>query len=129
MPAAALDWLGSGVYPTLPDRPLSAEQVWDNLHYFLQRAVPAAEEAGGKLAAHPDDAPVPTYMGVARILVDWEGLQGCIDTVPSPNSGLGFCMGTIGTMAEVDLSWAGGIAVARRRGRPSGFAGGQGQWY
>ncbi len=39
MPAAAIDWLG-GVYPTLPDRPLSAKQVWDNLCYFFQRAVP-----------------------------------------------------------------------------------------
>jgi mannonate dehydratase len=103
MPAAAMDWLGGGVYPTLPDRPLSAEQVWDNLHYFLQRAVPVAEESGVKLAAHPDDAPVPTYMGVARILVDWEGLQGCVNAVPSPNSGLGFCMGTIGTMADMDV--------------------------
>lgn len=103
MPAAAMDWLGSGVYPTVPDRELSAEQVWDNLRYFLERAVPVAEEAGVKLAAHPDDAPVPTYMGVARILVDWDGLQGCIDAVPSAHSGLGFCMGTIGTMADMDV--------------------------
>ncbi len=103
MPAAAMDWLGSGVYPTVPDRELSAEAVWDNLHFFLERAVPVAEEAGVKLAAHPDDAPVPTYMGVARILVDWDGLQRCIDAVPSPNSGLGFCMGTIGTMANMDV--------------------------
>ena len=103
MPAAAMDWLGGGVYPTVPDRELSAEQVWDNLRYFLERAVPVAEEAGVKLAAHPDDAPVPTYMGVARILVDWDGLQGCIDAVPSDHCGLGFCMGTIGTMADMDV--------------------------
>ena len=103
MPAAAMDWLGGGVYPTVPDRELSASQVWDNLRYFLARAVPVAEECGVKLAAHPDDAPVPVYMGVARILVDWDGLQECVDAVPSPNSGLGFCMGTIGTMANMDV--------------------------
>ena len=103
MPAAAMDWLGGGVYPTVPDRELSASQVWDNLRYFLARAVPVAEECVVKLAAHPDDAPVPVYMGVARILVDWDGLQECVDAVPSPNSGLGFCMGTIGTMANMDV--------------------------
>ena len=50
MPAAAMDWLGGGVYPTVPDRELSASQVWDNLRYFLARAVPVAEECGVKLA-------------------------------------------------------------------------------
>ena len=55
MPAAAMDWLGGGVYPTVPDRELSASQVWDNFRYFLARAVPVAEECGVKLAAHPDD--------------------------------------------------------------------------
>ncbi len=86
-----------------PDRELSSEQVWDNLAYFLQRTVPVAEEAGVKLAAHPDDAPIPSFMGVARILTSLEGLQRLIDTVPSPCNGLGFCQGTIATMANVDM--------------------------
>jgi mannonate dehydratase len=106
MPAACLDWLGSGPephpYPHIPDREMDAEEVWANLVYFLERIVPVAEEAGVKVAAHPDDAPVPSFMGVARILIDWDGLQRAIDTVPSPNNGLGFCMGTIGTMADMD---------------------------
>ena len=77
MPAAAMDWLGGGVYPTLPDRPLRAEQVWDNLHYFLQRAVPVAEEAGSQ-AGSPPGRRARTYLhgrcadfgrlgGVARV--------------------------------------------------------------
>lgn len=107
MPAACLDWLGSGPephpYPHIPDRDMDAEEVWANLVYFLERIVPVAEEAGVKIAAHPDDAPVPSFMGVARILIDWDGLQRAIDAVPSPNNGLGFCMGTIGTMADMDV--------------------------
>ncbi|MCD6334707.1 MAG: mannonate dehydratase, partial [Candidatus Latescibacteria bacterium] len=52
---------------------------------------------------HPDDPPIPSFEGVAQIIVDWHALQRVIDTVPSPCNGLGFCMGTIGTMAEVDV--------------------------
>jgi len=102
-PAAALDWLRDGVYPRVPDAPISAEEVWGNLTYFLQRVVPVAESAGVRLAVHPDDAPIPEYMGVARILISLDALQGVIDAVPSPNNGLGFCQGTIATMAGVDM--------------------------
>jgi mannonate dehydratase len=104
-PAAVLDWLGTGGkrYPRLPDRALTTEQVWENLVYFLERLVPVAEEAGVRLAAHPDDAPVPVWMGVARILTSLRALQRLIDAVPSPCNGLGFCQGTIATMAGVDM--------------------------
>ena len=106
MPAAAMDWLsksGGAPYPHLPDRDMSQQEVRDNLVYFLERIVPVAQAEGVKLAAHPDDAPVPYYMGVGRILIDEAGLQQVIDAVPSPNNGLGFCMGTIGTMAGVNV--------------------------
>lgn len=105
MAAACLDWMGTGKhrYPHVPDRPLSSAQVWDNLEWFLKAVVPVAESAGVRIAVHPDDAPVPEYLGVARILVDIDSLQRVIDTVPSPNNGIGFCMGTIGTMAGVDV--------------------------
>jgi mannonate dehydratase len=103
-PIAALDWRPGpdGLIHT-PDRDLSAEQVWDNLTYFLERVIPVAEEAGVKVAAHPDDAPISSFMGVARILTSLEGLQRLIDTVPSPCNGLGFCQGTIASMAGVDM--------------------------
>jgi mannonate dehydratase len=105
MAAACLDWMGGGKhrYPHIPDQPLSSEQVWAHLEWFLKAVVPVAESAGVHIAAHPDDAPVPEYLGVARILIDVDSLQRVIDTVPSPNNGIGFCMGTIGTMAGVDV--------------------------
>ncbi len=101
---AALDWRPGpeGLIHT-PDRELSAEEVWDNLTHFLEGIIPTAEEAGVKIAAHPDDAPIPSFMGVARILTSLEGLQRLIDAVPSPCNGLGFCQGTIATMVGVDM--------------------------
>lgn len=112
-PIAAMVWRsGPETLIHSPDRELSREQVWDNLTYFLQRLVPVAEEAGVKLAAHPDDAPIPSFMGVGRILTSLDDLQRLIDTVPSPNNGLGFCQGTIATMAGVDM-----IEAIRRFGR------------
>jgi mannonate dehydratase len=61
-----------------------------------------AEEVGVKLALHPDDPPISQYAGVPRIFHNLDALQRAIDTVPSPNHGLGFCQGTVATMAGVD---------------------------
>ncbi len=49
------------------EHPVSAEQMWENYAYFLQAALPVAEEAGVRLALHPDDPPVESLGGVARI--------------------------------------------------------------
>ena len=53
-----------------PDRPRIPEpQVWENMAYFLERALPVAEEAGVIMALHPDDPPIPeTICGAARIV-------------------------------------------------------------
>ncbi len=103
-PVASLDWLGSDpYYPKAPDRELDADEAWQHFAYFLRCLVPVAEEAGVKLAIHPDDPPIPHYMGVARIISNLDALQRVIDCVPSPNSGLGFCQGTVATMPGVDV--------------------------
>ena len=38
-------------------RSVDAEQLWENLAYFLERVVPVATECGVNLALHPDDPP------------------------------------------------------------------------
>src|SRR5271170_6020172 len=49
------------------DEAVSEEQMWGNYIYFIKAVLPVAEEAGVKMALHPDDPPVPMLGGVARI--------------------------------------------------------------
>ena len=48
-------------------RIVSADEMWENYAYFLQAVLPVAEESGVTLALHPDDPPVPSLGGIARI--------------------------------------------------------------
>src|SRR5262245_6349016 len=80
-------------HPLAQGRLFSAEEMWRNYEYFMRAVVPVAEEAGVKLALHPDDPPVPSLGGIARLFHGFEGFRRAMDLVPSPNSGLDFCMG------------------------------------
>lgn len=46
---------------------MGEEQLWENLRVFLQAVIPVAEEAGVKMAIHPDDPPWGMF-GPARAL-------------------------------------------------------------
>ena len=48
---------------------VAEERMWDNLKYFLDRVVPVAEEAGVKLAMHPDDPPLSPIRGIGSPLM------------------------------------------------------------
>ncbi len=84
---------GIVAHPLLNGRTISAEEMWDNYTYFIQAVVPVAEEAGVKLALHPDDPPVPSLGGIARIFGDFAGFKRAMEIAPSTNHGLDFCMG------------------------------------
>lgn len=77
---------------------ISESQLWENMHYFLERVVPVAEAVGVRLAVHPDDPPVSPIRGIARILTSPEALKRVIDLVPSPNNGVTLCQGTVSSM-------------------------------
>src|SRR5690348_18474814 len=55
-------------------RDVDAERFWDNLAYFLERVVPVAEQAGVRLAIHPDDPPWPIF-GLPRIITNARALE------------------------------------------------------
>jgi len=64
----------------------------------MRIVVPVAEEAGVKLALHPDDPPISPIQGVGRILTSPDAMLRAIDLVPSPNNGVTFCQGSFATM-------------------------------
>ena len=50
--------------------------MWDNYRVFLEAVLPVAEEAGVRLALHPDDPPTDIPLGgVTRILTSPEALE------------------------------------------------------
>jgi mannonate dehydratase len=79
---------------------ISDEEMWENFTYFLKRVIPAAEEAGVKMALHPDDPPVPSICGIARIFRNVEAYKRMIEIAPSDYNGLLFCQGTFAEMGE-----------------------------
>ena len=65
---------------------IDLDTMWDNTAYFLKAVIPTAEAAGVKLAAHPNDPPVPVYRGVAQPLGDMDGMKQLIEVVDSPSN-------------------------------------------
>ncbi len=65
--------------------------------------MPVAEEAGVRLAAHPDDPPLPTLRQTPRLVCTPDRYQRLLDIVPSYYNALEFCQGTIAEMAEGDV--------------------------
>jgi len=84
--------------PPLEDAPVSVDEMWERLAYFLERIVPVAENAGVKLAAHQDDPPAEYLQGIGRLQTNHDAMQRLIDLVPSHNNGLEFCQGTVAEM-------------------------------
>lgn len=79
---------------------VSEEQLWENLHYFMEQIVPVAEKARVKLALHPDDPPITPIRGISRILTSSAALQRAIDLVPSDYNGITLCQGTLATAGD-----------------------------
>lgn len=83
--------------------PVSQAELWERFTYFLSEIIPAAEEAGVVMALHPDDPPMPTLRGTARLVYQPELYQKVFDLVPSRNNQAEFCLGTLMEMPQGDL--------------------------
>lgn len=81
---------------------VSEAQLWENLHYFLERVIPVAESAGVKLAMHPDDPPLSPIRGLGRIMRSVDNFQRLLDLVPSTMNGIALCQGNF-TLMTSDL--------------------------
>lgn len=83
-------------------RPVSAAALWSNLERFLNAVVPVAEGCGVTLAMHPDDPPLPEFLGKARIMNSVDNFERLVKLVPSPRNAICFCQGTFAEMG-VDI--------------------------
>ena len=83
--------------------PVSSEELWQRLEYFLQTVLPIAEESGVRLALHPDDPPVEALRGAARLVNQPYKYQKLLDLVPSPSNAIELCMGSIQEMSEGNI--------------------------
>ncbi len=69
------------------------EEMWENYDWYLERILPVCEEAGVRFALHPDDPPVESLAGIARLFYKFENFQRAMDQFNSPMHGLDFCHG------------------------------------
>ena len=85
----------AGILPTI-----SRDELWRRLQRFLEDVLPVAEQAGVRLAAHPDDPPMPTMRKQPRLVFQPRMFQRLIDISPSPSNMLDCCLGTVAEMTE-----------------------------
>ncbi|MDP6776967.1 MAG: mannonate dehydratase [Candidatus Latescibacteria bacterium] len=82
-------------------RPLSAEENWNRVTYFLERVIPVATECKVRMACHPCDPWLPPgFKGVDRVLGGAEGFKRFVEICPSPYHGLNLCLGCMAESVE-----------------------------
>ncbi len=83
--------------------PVSVDEAWERISYFVKRVIPVAEEHKVRMACHPQDPGMPEpagYRGVHRVLGSVEGLKRFVALSGSPYHGLNFCQGTVSEMLQ-----------------------------
>jgi mannonate dehydratase len=97
-------------------RGIDRQALRANYARFLREIIPTAEEAGIRMAVHPDDPPRPMF-GLPRIVSNGDDLAFIVKAVPSSANGITFCTGSLGAGAANDVP-----ALAKRFARHVHFA-------
>jgi mannonate dehydratase len=84
-------------------QPPTRDELWRRLQDFLQAVLPVAEEAGVRLAAHPDDPPLPELRGTPRLVYQMQHLGQLLELAPSHANTLELCLGTVAEMQESNV--------------------------
>jgi mannonate dehydratase len=89
-------WIRGGMLDLGAER--SDADMWASFEYFVGALASVAEEAGVRLALHPDDPPVPSLGGVARVFRSVDALKRAAGTFPGPGFAIELCLGTVSEM-------------------------------
>ncbi len=74
--------------------PVGRDEMFDRIHYFLERVIPVAEQHNVQMASHLPDPPAPVLRGEERWNYPvFEGLKRFSELVDSPFHGFNFCCG------------------------------------
>lgn len=77
---------------------ITSAELWERLSFFLNELLPVAEKAGVKLAAHPDDPPMPVVRGTPRLVYEPALYRKLLNIKNSKSNSLEFCLGSIAEM-------------------------------
>ncbi len=94
---------------------ITPDKYRENFAYFLKAVIPVAEEAGVKLAVHPDDPPF-TLFGLPRIVSTEADLEFMFSVIDSIYNGYTMCTGSFGVRGDNDLA-----GMVRRHGDKLNF--------
>ncbi|MDD6692821.1 MAG: mannonate dehydratase [Olsenella sp.] len=81
---------------------VTEDDVRENLRYFLDGIIPTCEEAGVKMACHPDD-PGWKIFGLPRIAHSQEDYDKLLALRDSPCNTVCLCTGSLGSNPENDI--------------------------
>jgi len=91
--ATAFDYSLAAAAPLSHGRVYSEEEMWANYDWYMERMLPVCEEAGVRMALHPDDPPVAALGGIPRLFRSFVGFRRAMESHPSPMHGLDYCHG------------------------------------
>lgn len=75
-------------------RSFDEAEIWENFKYFLDHALPVCEEAGVKIALHPNDPPAQCLAGVHTLIYNTECYKRAFAMAnESPFLGMKLCVG------------------------------------
>lgn len=111
------DELGPGDVPGC-----TPDQLWDRCERFLNEVLPVAEEAGVRLALHPDDPPTPTLRGTPRLVYQPTLYDRLLKLSSSRSNALEYCLGTLTETTERGENCAAVYEAVDRHSRQGALA-------